>query len=84
MARVSRIPASDDRHLTLVVADAWQRHGIGAQLVRSAVQVARDERVASLVAEVSPDNVPMLELLASQGFAIEDRGDLMLASHAAG
>jgi acetyltransferase len=84
IARVSRIPSSEDRHLTLVVADAWQRHGIGAQLVRSAVQVARGEAVATLVAEVSPDNVPMRELLVSEGFAIEDRGDVLLASHAAG
>jgi acetyltransferase len=80
IARVSRVPASEDRHLTLVVADAWQRHGIGGQLVRSAIEVARGERVANLVAEVAPDNVPMRELLASEGFTFEDRGGKLLAS----
>ena len=78
--RVTESTASEDRHLTLVVADAWQRHGIGAQLVRSAIQVAHGEQVTNLVAEVSPDNVPMRELLVSEGFSIEDRGDVLLAS----
>ena len=58
VARVSRVPASDDRVLTLVVADAWQRRGVGAALVRTAVEVARGEGVAHLLAELSPDNVP--------------------------
>ena len=80
IARVSRIPASEDRLLTLVVADAWQRRGIGAALVRSAVQVARGEGIANLLAELSPDNRPMRELLASEGFTFEDRGEVLLAS----
>ncbi len=80
IARVSRIAASEDRHLTLVVADAWQRHGIGAKLVQSAIAVARGEQVANLVAEVAPGNVPMRELLVSEGFSITDRGAVLLAS----
>ncbi|MEO5964533.1 MAG: GNAT family N-acetyltransferase, partial [Candidatus Limnocylindrales bacterium] len=80
VARVSRVPASEDRLLTLVVADAWQRRGIGAQLVRSAVQVARGEKVAHLIAELSPDNLPMRELLASEGFSFEDRGGVLVAA----
>ena len=80
IARVSRIPASEDRLLTLVVADAWQRRGIGAELVRSAVQVARGERIANLLAELSPENLPMRELLGSEGFSFEERGDVLLAS----
>jgi acetyltransferase len=83
IARVSRIPASEDRLLTLVVADAWQRRGIGAELVRSAVQVARGERIGSLLAELSPDNLPMRELLGSEGFSFEERGEVLLASLAA-
>ena len=80
IARVSRIPASEDRLLTLVVADAWQRRGIGEALVRSAVQVARGERIANLLAELSPDNHAMRELLGSEGFTFEERGDVLLAS----
>ena len=83
VARISRMPASEDRVLTLVVADAWQRRGVGAALVRSAVEVARGEGVAHLLAELSPDNHPMRDLLASAGFTLEDRGEVLLASLAA-
>jgi acetyltransferase len=83
VARISRVPASEDRVLTLVVADAWQRQGVGAALVRSAVEVARGEGVARLLAELSPDNGPMRELLAGADFTLEDGGPVLLASLAA-
>ena len=54
IARVSRVHASDDRHLTMTVADAWQRRGVGACLIRAAVAVAKGEGVANLVSELSP------------------------------
>jgi acetyltransferase len=84
VARISRVAASEDRMLTLVVADAWQRRGVGEALVRSAIDVARGEGVAHLLAELSADNRPMRDLLTSAGFTIEDRGDVLLASLAAG
>ena len=80
VARVSRVHQSDDRMLTMVVADVWQRRGVGEQLVRSAVDVARGEGVAHLVAELAPDNRGMRELLADAGFAFEDRGDVLVAT----
>jgi acetyltransferase len=80
VARVSRVHQSDDRMLTMVVADAWQRRGVGEQLVRSAVDVARGEGVAHLVAELAPDNRGMRELLADAGFGFEDRGDVLVAA----
>ena len=52
VARISREHASEDRMLTMVVADAWQRRGVGARMVRSAVIVAQGEGVANLVAEL--------------------------------
>ncbi len=72
--------ASEDRVLTLVVADEWQRRGIGGALVRTAIDVARGEGVANLRAELTEDNLPMRELLASDGFSFETRGDLVEAS----
>ena len=66
--------------LTLTVADAWQRRGVGAQLVGSAVQVARGEGVANLVAELAKDNAGMRELLADEGFAFEERGRVLVAT----
>jgi acetyltransferase len=80
VSRVSRVHASDDRHLTLVVADSWQRRGIGGALVRAAIAVARGEHVAHLRAELAGDNLPMRELLASDGFSFAERDGMLLAS----
>ncbi len=80
VARISRVHASDDRTLTMVIADAWQRRGIGARLVQGAVAVARGEGVANLIAELAPDNVGVRELLADEGFSFEERDGTVLAS----
>jgi acetyltransferase len=72
MSRQVRIHASDDRHLTMVVADGWQRHGIGARLVEAQKAVAQGEGVAKLIAELPPENVGIRELLESHGFTIEE------------
>jgi acetyltransferase len=80
IARLSRIHAAADRRLTVVVADAWQRHGIGAQLVRSAVGVGRKEHIERVIAELPTDNEPMRELLAEHGFAFEQQDGALIAS----
>ena len=61
---------ADDRMLTMVIADAWQRRGVGARIVQTAVAVARGEGVAHLVAELAPDNVGMHELLDGRGLLV--------------
>ncbi len=80
IARLSRVHATNDKTLTLVVADEWQRRGIGAQLVKSAIAIERKEGISHILACLSPDNIPMHELLAEHGFDFEQRGELVLAS----
>ncbi|MFN8631787.1 MAG: GNAT family N-acetyltransferase [Chloroflexota bacterium] len=80
IARLSRIHATNDRLLTLTVADAYQRQGIGAHLVHSAAIVARGEGVEHLVAELGIDNTAMREVLADEGFAFEEREETILAT----
>jgi len=62
------------------VADRWQGRGIGAQLVHCTVDVARGEHVAHLLAEFTPDNARMHELLASEGFSFSEHEDVVVAS----
>lgn len=80
VARLSRIHATNDRQLTLTVADAWQRQGIGAALVHCAVRVARGEGVERVIAELTPDNTAMRELLDDEGFVFEARDGTMVAT----
>jgi len=80
IARVSRVHASDERLLTMTVADAWQRRGVGACLVHAAVEVARGEGVTNLVSQLNPANARMRELLEEEGFAFTQAGGVLVAT----
>ena len=69
VVRLSRVHATDAMELSLVVADAWQRRGIGRELVVSAITVARAEGASEIVARLSPENRPMRSLLVEAGFS---------------
>jgi acetyltransferase len=80
MSRQTRLHASDDRYLTMVVADAWQRQGIGARLVHAQVAVAKGEGVDHLISEIQPGTIGIRELLENEGFTIEEDADGVTAT----
>ncbi len=84
VARMSRIHASEDRQLTLVIADAWQRRGIGRQLLAAALDVARREATPAVRATLSPRNEGMRRLLADAGFGFEESGERLVATLSTG
>ena len=84
VARVSRVPASDDRVLTLVVADAWQRRGVGrgARALGGRGRPRRRRRAPARRA-VPGQPARCVTCSPSAGFTLEDRGEVLLASLAA-
>jgi len=65
--------AGDDAEtceLGLVVADAWQRLGLGRVLIGILMQRARDARWVRIVADVLRDNEAMLALGCAHDFAV--------------
>jgi GNAT superfamily N-acetyltransferase len=59
----------------LVVADAWQRKGIAARLLRNLVCMARAAGLERIEGEILADNVGMRLLLGKLGFAIGPHPD---------
>lgn len=55
------------------VDDAHQGQGIASALMRHLVAIARDAGVKELIAEVLPDNVPMLKVFERCGLAVATR-----------
>jgi len=51
----------------IVVTDAWQRRGVGYELLRALIRRARDEGITTLNAEVLTDNPALLALLRQFG-----------------
>jgi len=55
----------------IAVADAWQRHGIGARLLGALSAAASRANVAILQGEVLRTNDPMLKFLERGGFQLK-------------
>ena len=59
----------------MVVADAWQRRGLGARLLSLMCEHARRSGFLTLRADVLADNWPMLVLASRLGFQVAEQED---------
>ena len=76
VGRLSRQPAYDEAEFALLVADAWQRRGLGAELLRRIVDIARAERIGRVTATMLCDNTVMMHIAKSLGFTVRaEAGD---------
>ena len=69
---VARYVMNPDRHsceFALVVADQWQKKGIGSYLMTQLMQAAKHRGFDTMVGEVLADNEHMLELTRRLGFS---------------
>lgn len=62
--------------MAFVVVDAWQGQGVGSLLLRHLVDIARAAGLQELLAEVLPENTPMLKIFAKHGFKVVPQEDL--------
>jgi GNAT superfamily N-acetyltransferase len=53
--------------VALAVVDGWQRHGVGAALMRHLIIIARSAGLEELSAEVMADNTSMLKVFEKSG-----------------
>jgi acetyltransferase len=76
---VARYIVSDDAtscEFAVVVADAWQRKGVGTLLMRTLIETARAHGLRRMFGEVLAGNHKMLELMQRLGFQLKlDPGD---------
>jgi RimJ/RimL family protein N-acetyltransferase len=55
------------------VADLYHGQGIGAGLMRHLIGIARDAGIKKLVADVLPENIPMLKVFEKSGLPMSAR-----------
>ena len=61
-------PDGETCEFALVVADGWQRRGLGRRLMDLLIEVARSRGLRAMVGHVLADNRPMLTLCSKLGF----------------
>jgi acetyltransferase len=68
IGRLNRLHETDEAEVAVVISDKYQKHGIGTELLRRAVHVAREENIRALSGEMLPDNIAMRTILKRLGF----------------
>jgi acetyltransferase len=68
VGRLTRAPATREAEVAVLVADAFQRCGLGSELLGRLIQVGRDENLERITATILPENMMMRGLAKRHGF----------------
>ncbi len=72
VGRLSKSHAGPSAEFAILVGDGWQRRGLGAELLRRLVDVARHEGVERIWAEMLPTNGGMRRTARAAGFTVTE------------
>ena len=75
VGRLTKSRAGGEAEVALLVGDRYQRCGLGGELLRKLVQVARDEKLKEIVASILPENTGMSTLAERFGFEVRKTDD---------
>ena len=75
VGRLTRARSANEAEVAVLVSDRYQRHGLGTELVRRLIQVASDQKVREIVANILPENLGMRALADRFGFKIHESND---------
>ena len=70
VARLKKVHGANESEFAALVADEHQRKGLGRELTRRLIQVARDGKLDRIFGDVLPENFGMLRVCESLGFKI--------------
>lgn len=75
VARLSKLPGSRTAEFSLLISDQWQGQGLGTELLRRLIQIARDEHLRCVTASILSDNIEMRRMCEDLGFTVGARCD---------
>ncbi len=70
VARLSKLPGSDDAELNVVISDSAQHQGLGTEITERMIRIARAEGITAIVASLAEDNRDMRKIIEGLAFAI--------------
>ena len=75
VVRLSKSHGKNEARLSILIGDPFQSIGLGGELVRRAIDVARSERLSRLSAVLTPDNQIMKHIFETLGFQVGPTGN---------
>ncbi|MGH9703450.1 MAG: GNAT family N-acetyltransferase [Candidatus Acidiferrales bacterium] len=81
VARLSKSRVENEAEVSVLVTDQWQHQGLGKYLLERLIQVARDQKLDRVIANILPENSDMQALATRFGFSVRETGepDLVVA-----
>jgi acetyltransferase len=70
VTRLSKIHGTDSAESAVVILDDFQHHGLGTELVRRSIDVARAEKLKRVVSNILPENLEMRAVCQRLGFQL--------------
>lgn len=70
VGRLAREHGSPDAEFALLVSDAWHEHGLGTELLRRLISLARDEGIRRVFGDILNENDAMQRICRQLGFAL--------------
>ncbi len=68
VGRLTREHSSPDAEFALLVSDAWHEHGLGTELLRRLVSLARKEGIRQVFGDILNENTAMQDICRQLGF----------------
>ncbi len=75
VGRLNKVGSGGEGEVAVLVSDSYQRLGIGSELVRRLIQVARSEKLTALMAETLRDNLAIQKIFKKLGFTLRPMND---------
>lgn len=75
VGRLSKMPHGQQAEIAVLVSDLYQHQGLGAELVQRLIEIARQEKLQEIVANILPENLGMRALADRFGFQLRPSKD---------
>ena len=70
VGRLSRLHGINEAEFAVLVGDQWQRQGLGTELLRRMIEIARHEKIARLVGSFLEENYEMRSIAKKLGMKL--------------
>jgi acetyltransferase len=74
-SRMSGLSGAEAADLTIIISDAWQGKGLGDEMLRRQIDIARQEGLSRVQAVLLPEADAMRHLVEKLGFSVRDLPD---------
>ncbi len=75
VGRLKRTHGANEAEFALLISDEFQNRGLGAELLRRLLDVAKDEKMNRVTADILPDNFVMQRICEKVGFELKRSAD---------